>query len=107
MRDKESIDTERKRASANLEKAAKAIERLTDMEKNLSIRVVCDSARSVCLVAHLCCSQGVLEKEIIFWKKIAEEQKARGDALEVDVMEWRYRAQGERRVADEVGFLAA
>ena len=43
MRDKESIDTERKRASANLEKAAKAIERLNDMEKNLSSRVVSDS----------------------------------------------------------------
>ena len=40
MRDKDALDAERKRLSANLEKAAKAIEKLTESEKSLTLRLV-------------------------------------------------------------------
>lgn len=40
MRDKDAVDAERKKLSLNLEKAAKAIEKLTESEKSLAIRVV-------------------------------------------------------------------
>ena len=40
MRDKEAIETERKNISRNLEKQAKAIERLVESEKNLTAQVV-------------------------------------------------------------------
>ena len=43
-----------------------------------------------------------MEKEIVLWKRIAEEQRERGNALEFDVNEWHLRAQGERKSADEV-----
>ena len=38
-------------------------------------------------------------------KKIAEEQKERGNKLETDLDDWRIRAQGERKSADEVSSL--
>ena len=38
-------------------------------------------------------------------KKIAEEQKERGNKLEIDLDDWRIRAQGERKNADEVSNL--
>ena len=40
MRDKEATVTERKKLAVNLEKAAKAIEKLTEGERNLGARVV-------------------------------------------------------------------
>lgn len=40
MRDRDSLDGERKKLSQNLEKAAKVIEKLTDTEKNLMSRIV-------------------------------------------------------------------
>jgi E3 ubiquitin-protein ligase BRE1 len=40
MRDRESVDLERKNAIRNLEKQAKVIERLTDSEKNLQQQIV-------------------------------------------------------------------
>ncbi|KAI0703349.1 BRE1-domain-containing protein [Cerioporus squamosus] len=84
MRDKEASDNERKRLAQNLDRAAKAIERLGDAEKNLQSKV------------------NSLEKEVVLWKRMAEEQKERGNALEFDVNEWHLRAQGERKSADEL-----
>jgi hypothetical protein len=43
MRDKEAIETERKNLSRNLEKQAKAVERLVETEKNLTNQVVSTS----------------------------------------------------------------
>ena len=43
-----------------------------------------------------------MEKELVLHKKIAEEQKERGNKLETDLDDWRIRAQGERKSADEV-----
>jgi E3 ubiquitin-protein ligase BRE1 len=40
MRDKEAIETERKNISRNLEKQAKAVERLVETEKNLANQAV-------------------------------------------------------------------
>ena len=40
MRDKDSLDTERKKLSLNVEKAAKVIEKLQETEKNLTTRLV-------------------------------------------------------------------
>ncbi|KAI0780121.1 BRE1-domain-containing protein [Fomes fomentarius] len=84
MRDRDSLDGERKKLSQNLEKAAKVIEKLTDTEKNLMSRI------------------SLLEKELVLHKKVAEEQKERGSLLDADLAEWRIRAQGERRSADEL-----
>ncbi|KAI0745838.1 BRE1-domain-containing protein [Earliella scabrosa] len=84
MRDKDSLDTERKKLSLNVEKAAKVIEKLQETEKNLTTRL------------------GLLEKELVLHKKIAEEQKERGNKLETDLDDWRIRAQGERKSADEL-----
>ncbi|RPD59927.1 BRE1-domain-containing protein [Lentinus tigrinus ALCF2SS1-6] len=84
MRDKDASDGERKRLAQNLDRAAKAIEKLSETEKNLSSRV------------------GTLEKEVVLWKRMAEEQRERGNALEFEVNEWHFRAQGERKSADEL-----
>jgi len=40
MRDKEAVESERKNISRNLEKQAKAVERLVDSEKSLTAQVV-------------------------------------------------------------------
>lgn len=40
MRDKEAIETERKNIVRNLEKQAKAVERLVETERNLGAQVV-------------------------------------------------------------------
>lgn len=53
MRDKEATETERKKLSLNLEKAAKAIEKLTESEKNLGGRVVSCHVRMVTCAASL------------------------------------------------------
>ncbi|TFK86628.1 BRE1-domain-containing protein [Polyporus arcularius HHB13444] len=89
MRDKEAVDNERKRLVQNLDRAAKAIEKLGDAEKNLQSRVA------------------TLEKEVVLWKRMAEEQKERGNALEFEVNEWHLRAQGERKNADEMRAASA
>ncbi len=47
-----------------------------------------------------------MEKEVVLWKRMAEEQKERGNALEFEVNEWHLRAQGERKNADEVSLMA-
>lgn len=46
MRDKEATETERKKLALNLEKAAKAIEKLTEGEKNLGTRLVGQSSHA-------------------------------------------------------------
>jgi len=84
MRDKEAIETERKNISRNLEKQAKAVEKLVETERNLTCQVV------------------DLEKELILWKKSAEMHKERSEALEHDIEGWRKRAEGEKKRTSEL-----
>ena len=43
-----------------------------------------------------------LEKELALWKKVADAQKDRCIVVEGETSEWRQRAQGERKAAEEV-----
>ncbi|EJF65375.1 BRE1-domain-containing protein [Dichomitus squalens LYAD-421 SS1] len=84
MRDKDALDSERKRLSMNLEKATKAIDKLTESEKSLTLRVA------------------DLEKELGLYKKLADKQRERGSALEADLADWQTRARLELRNAEEM-----
>nr|VWO99564.1 E3 ubiquitin protein ligase (EC [Ganoderma boninense] len=84
MRDKDAVDAERKKLSLNLEKAAKAIERLTESEKTLTTRVT------------------DLERELVLWKKMGEKHRERGTTLEGELTEWRARALGEHKNVEEL-----
>ncbi|KAM5530764.1 hypothetical protein V8D89_015571 [Ganoderma adspersum] len=84
MRDKDAVDAERKKLSLNLEKAAKAIEKLTESEKSLATRVT------------------DLEKELVLWKKMGEKHRERGTTLEGDLADWRSRALGEHKNVEEL-----
>ncbi|KAH9929494.1 BRE1-domain-containing protein [Epithele typhae] len=84
MRDKEATETERKKLSVNLEKAAKAIEKLTDSEKNLMYRAM------------------DLEKELSLVKKVVDTLRDKTATLEMESAEWKIRAQGERKQVEEI-----
>lgn len=101
MRDKDAVDFERKKLSANLDKAAKAIEKLTESEKSLTTRVVS------LLGGHFdryspTPLQTDLEKELVLWKKVGEKHRERGTILEGELAEWRARALGEHKNVEEV-----
>ncbi|KAI1794073.1 BRE1-domain-containing protein [Ganoderma leucocontextum] len=84
MRDKDAVDAERKKLSVNLEKAARAIEKLTESEKSLTTRMT------------------NLEKELFLWKKMAEKHQERGTDLESELAEWRTRAHTEHKNVEEL-----
>lgn len=84
MRDKDSVDAERKKLFINLDKAAKAIEKLTESEKSLTTRLT------------------ILEKELVLCKKVSEKHRERATDLETELAEWRGRALGEHKDLEEL-----
>ncbi|OJT06362.1 E3 ubiquitin-protein ligase BRE1 [Trametes pubescens] len=84
MRDKEGVDLERKNLARNLDKAGKAVDKLSQSEKALTARM------------H------DLEKELIQWKKVAEIQKEQVGAATTETTSWRLRFMGERKSMEEI-----
>ncbi|KAL1939862.1 hypothetical protein VTO73DRAFT_9562 [Trametes versicolor] len=84
MRDKEGVDLERKNLARNLDKAGKAVDKLSQSEKALTARM------------H------DLEKELIQWKKVAELQKEQVGAASTETTSWRLRFMGERKSMEEI-----
>jgi E3 ubiquitin-protein ligase BRE1 len=107
MRDKEAVETERKNISRNLEKQAKAIERLVESEKNLTAQVV-SSYLSIfsLLTIYFLLEKMDLEKEVMLCKNALDAQKERMTMLEMDSAEWKIRAEGEKKKAAEVRSFA-
>ncbi|KAG1771722.1 BRE1 E3 ubiquitin ligase-domain-containing protein [Suillus occidentalis] len=90
MRDRESVEIERKNAIRNLEKQAKVVERLADSEKNLQQQV------------------GHLEAANQRLHRVMDEAETKFNALEVDVLMYKKQAEcteemmkNVRKVADE------
>ncbi|KAI0743501.1 BRE1-domain-containing protein [Daedaleopsis nitida] len=83
VRDKEAVDAERRKLAVNLEKAAKAIETLTDTEKNMTNRL------------H------TVEREAMIFRKLSESHRNRGELLDTELAEWRMRAESEKKTVEE------
>lgn len=90
MRDRESVEIERKNAIRNLEKQAKVVERLADSEKNLQQQI------------------GHLEAANQRLHRVMDEAETRFNALEADVLMYKKQAEcteemmkNVRKVADE------
>ncbi|KZP34223.1 BRE1-domain-containing protein [Athelia psychrophila] len=78
MRDKESIETERKNLSRNLEKQAKAVEKLVESERHLLQQI------------------SAFEKEVAMSHRAVEEAKKASEASRLTAAEWQNRAEVER-----------
>jgi E3 ubiquitin-protein ligase BRE1 len=102
MRDKETIDTERKNASRNVEKQAKAIEKLSDSEKNLLAQVVSWDAWQHCSFDNVLNGQSELERELVLVREAAESHKQDADVYEHESKEWKHRAELEQARNEEV-----
>ncbi|KAI0358367.1 BRE1-domain-containing protein [Trametes cingulata] len=84
VRDREAVENERKTLSRSLEKAGKALDKLAESEKALSMRI------------H------DLEKEAIQWRRIAEMQKDQANSLLGETNDLRTRMHSERKTAEEL-----
>ncbi|KAI0374105.1 BRE1-domain-containing protein [Pilatotrama ljubarskyi] len=84
VRDREALDHERKTLSRSLEKAGKALDKIAESEKTLSVRM------------H------DLEKEVVQWRKIAEIQREQASTVVIENNDLRTRLNGERKTAEEL-----
>ncbi len=104
MRDKEAIENERKNLLRNLEKQTKVVEKLLESEKSLNARIVSDL--SACIVSivltHYSNCQIAFEMEELLWKKSVHSLKERINIVEAECAEWKVRAEGEHKRAEDV-----
>ncbi|KAI0819960.1 BRE1-domain-containing protein [Trametes gibbosa] len=87
VRGREAAELERKNSVRNLEKANKALEKVTQSEKTVSARMA------------------NLEKEIVQWMKIAEQQKEMARGSEARCSEWRFRHSVEAKNTEDIRAL--
>lgn len=83
MRDKEAVETERKNLSRNMEKQVKVVERLVEVEKNLTNQL------------------NAAEKEICHLKSVGSTYRDKIDDLTEELSTWIAKVEGEKkRVAE-------
>ncbi|CDO75357.1 hypothetical protein BN946_scf184966.g25 [Trametes cinnabarina] len=86
MRDRDASDQERKSLTRSLDKAVKALEKLTESEKALTSRIY---------------SKHALEKEAALLKKTADMYKEQANTAQGEASEWRTRFLAERKGLEE------
>ncbi|KAI0645645.1 BRE1-domain-containing protein [Trametes meyenii] len=84
VRDKDAIEFERKNLVRNLDKAGKALDKLTQSEKHLEGRV------------------RELDREIAFFRRAILQEKDRTTASGFEIQEWQMRFYSERKSAEEI-----
>lgn len=106
MRDRESVEIERKTAIRNLEKQAKVVERLADGEKNLQQQIV----RSFPLhstppsLTIVILTQGHLEAANQRLHRVMDEAETRFTALESDILMYKRQAESTEEMMMNVRF---
>lgn len=106
MRDRESVEIERKNAIRNLEKQAKVVERLADGEKNLQQQIV----RSFPLhstppsLTIVILTQGHLEAANQRLHRVMDEAETKFNALEADVLMYKKQAECTEEMMKNVRF---
>ncbi|KAI0675260.1 BRE1-domain-containing protein [Trametes maxima] len=84
VRDKDAVEFERKNLARNLDKAGKALDKLTQSEKHLEGRI------------------RDLDREVTFFRKTVLQEKDRTTALGYEIQEWQTRFYNERKSAEEI-----
>src|SRR5882757_159853 len=106
MRDRESVDIERKNVIRNLEKQAKVIERLADSEKNLQQQIVRCFVRfgypQYLTVVVL--RQGQLETVNQRLHRMVDEAETRIDALDANAVMYKKQAESTDEMMMNVRF---
>jgi E3 ubiquitin-protein ligase BRE1 len=104
MRDRESVEIERKNAIRNLEKQAKVVERLVDSEKNLQQQIV-RSFRAFCtFLTVVILTQGHLEAANQRLHRVMDEAETRFNALEADALMYKKQAECTEEMMKNVRF---
>jgi E3 ubiquitin-protein ligase BRE1 len=107
MRDKEASENERKNIARNIEKQAKALERLVASEKSFSSQVVRVFHLTLAYLSltNVNISQADLEREVALLNKAQTLHRDRISVLEGEVSEWKGHASYEKSRVDQVHWV--
>lgn len=108
MRDRESVEIERKNAIRNLEKQAKVVERLADSEKNLQQQIVRSFSLHLASTSSLTIvilTQGHLEAANQRLHRVMDEAETKFNALEADVLMYKKQAECTEEMMKNVRFF--